>query len=101
MRTAFLSNCENIILIFTLAKTAFLSSYKNVILTFALFRIAVSFYSLHEMINSENSPDNYKTLKVELGTIIKNPEILKFVLDHLNTKKVCKKAVKKLPFIVR
>ena len=53
------------------------------------------------MVNSENSPDNYKTLKVELGTIIKNPEILKFVLDHLNTKKVCKKAVKKLLFIVR
>ena len=53
------------------------------------------------MVNSENSPNNYKTLKVEVGIIIKNPEILKFVLDHLKTKKVCKKAVKKLPFIVK
>ena len=32
---------------------------------------------------------------------MKNPEILKFVPDHLNTKQVCSYAVKKLPFVIR
>ena len=32
--------------------------------------------------------------------IIKNPEMLKFVPDHLQTKKICKNAVKKLPFVI-
>ena len=32
---------------------------------------------------------------------MKNPEILKFVPDHLKTKKICKHAVKKLPCLLR
>ena len=28
------------------------------------------------------------------GTVIKNPEMLKFIPDHLKTKKMCKHAVK-------
>ena len=39
------------------------------------------------MVDSENSPDNYKTFKISIGAIIKNPEILKFVPDHLKIKK--------------
>ena len=31
----------------------------------------------------------------------KNPEMLRYILDHLKTKKMCKNAVKKLPFIIR
>ena len=30
-----------------------------------------------------------------------NPEILKFVPDHLETKRTCKHAVKKLTFLIR
>ena len=51
------------------------------------------------MVVSENSNDNCKTLKISIGTIIKNPEMLKFVPDHLKTKKMCKNAIKKLPFV--
>ena len=40
------------------------------------------------MVKNENSHDNYKTLKLSIGTITKNPEMLKFVSDHLKTKKV-------------
>ena len=33
--------------------------------------------------------------KINIGTIMRNPEMLKLVLDHLKTKKMCKHAVKK------
>ena len=32
---------------------------------------------------------------------MKNPEVLKLVLDHVKTKKMCKDAVKKLPYRIR
>ena len=32
---------------------------------------------------------------------MRNSEMLKFVLDHLKTKKICKYAVKKLPYLLR
>ena len=32
---------------------------------------------------------------------MKNPETLRFVPDHLDTKKMCKNVVKKLPFVLR
>ena len=32
---------------------------------------------------------------------MRNPEMLKFVPDHLKTKKMCKHAVKKLPYLLR
>ena len=50
------------------------------------------------MIDSENRMDVYKSIKISIGTVIKNPEMIKFVPDHLNTKKICKTAVKKISF---
>ena len=32
---------------------------------------------------------------------MKNPEMLKFVPDHLKTKQMCNYAVKKLPYLLR
>ena len=40
-------------------------------------------------------------LKLSIGTIIKNPEIIRFIPDHLKTKKVFKHTVKKIPFVIR
>ena len=37
-----------------------------------------------------------KTLEINIGEIIKDPEMLEFVPDHLKTKKMCKHVVKKL-----
>ena len=34
-----------------------------------------------------DSIDIYKSLNVNIGTVMKNPEMLRFVLDHLKTKK--------------
>ena len=54
------------------------------------------------MVDSEYSRGNYKSLKISIGAIaiIKNPEMLRFVPDHLKTKRTCKNAVKKLPFVI-
>ena len=38
--------------------------------------------------------DVYKSLDISIGTVMKNPEIIKFVPDHLITKNLCKHAVK-------
>ena len=43
----------------------------------------------------------HKSINANIGTVMKNPEILKFVPDHLKTKQMCNYAVKKLPFIIR
>ena len=52
------------------------------------------------MFESETSLENYKTLEISVGIIIENPEMLKFVPDHLKTKKVCKNAGKELEFVI-
>ena len=48
-----------------------------------------------------DSMDIYKSLNINIGTAVKNPEILKFLPDHLKTKEMCKDAVKKLPYLLR
>ena len=49
--------------------------------------------------------DVYKFLCISIGTVMKNTEIVKFVLDHLvkknHLKKMCKHTVKKLPYLLR
>ena len=36
--------------------------------------------------------NTHKSLNISIGTVMKNPEMLKFVPDHLKTKKMCDKA---------
>ena len=43
-----------------------------------------------------DSMDVYTSLNISIGVVMRNPEIIKFVPDHLKTKKMCKHAVKKL-----
>ena len=42
-----------------------------------------------------DSMDIYKPSNINIGTVMKNLEMLTFVPDHLKTKKMCKHAVKK------
>ena len=58
-------------------------------------------FSLHKLVDSEYNRFNYKSLKIRVEAIIENLEMLRFVPDHLNTKTMCKYAVKKLPFLIR
>ena len=39
------------------------------------------------MLDSEHSMDIYISVKIDSGTVMKNPDMLKFVSDHLRTKK--------------
>ena len=50
---------------------------------------------MYKMVDSEYSTDSYKSPKISIGAIIKNPEMLKFVPDHLKTKKMCKRTIEK------
>ena len=43
----------------------------------------------------------YKYLNISIETIIKNPEILKFISGHLKVKSLCKHTVIKLPYLLR
>ena len=42
------------------------------------------------MVDCENSPKNYKTLEIGIRVIIKDPEIVRFILDNLKGKKCVK-----------
>ena len=42
-----------------------------------------------------------KSLNINIGTVMKNPEILKLVLDHLKTKQMCNYADSKLTYLLR
>ena len=50
------------------------------------------------MVDSEY---NCKSSEISTEAMIKNPEILRFVPDHLKTKKMYKIAVKMLLFLMR
>ena len=38
---------------------------------------------------------------ISIGTVMKNPEMLRLVPDLFKTKKTCKNVVKKLSFVIR
>ena len=40
------------------------------------------------MVDSEYSMNIYNFVTISIGAVVKNPEMLKFVLDHLKTKKM-------------
>ena len=45
--------------------------------------------------------DVYKSLNISIGRVMKNPEMLKFVSDHLEIKKMCKHAVKEITLSIK
>ena len=53
-------------------------------------------FAIYKMVDSK---DIYKSLNISNGAVMRNPEMLKFVPDHLKTKKMCKHSVKKLPYL--
>ena len=78
-----MSSYRTSILIFPLVKATLLSSYKSIILIFAVVR--TTFLSLYKIVESEESPDNCKPLKIGIGAIIENPGMLKFLSDQFRT----------------
>ena len=58
-------------------------------------------FSIYKIVDCEYNTGDYKSSKISIGAVIKNPERLKFVPDHRKTKNTCKHAVKRLPFVTR
>ena len=46
------------------------------------------------MVDSEYIVNIYKSVKISIGKVVKNPEMLQFIPDPLKTKSMCKLAVK-------
>ena len=53
------------------------------------------------MVDSKYSSDKYKSQKIRIGAILKNPKILNIVPDHFKSKTMSKHTVKTLPFVIR
>ena len=48
-----------------------------------------------------DSMDIYRSTNNNIGTVMKNSEMLKFVPDHHKIKKMCNHAVKKLAYLLK
>ena len=48
------------------------------------------------MVDSEYSTSDCKSSKISIGAIMKNPEMLRLIPDHLKTKKTRKHEIKKI-----
>ena len=53
------------------------------------------------MVDSDYNMDIYESVKISIGIVMRNPEIVKYVPDYLKTKEMCKNSVEKLPFLTR
>ena len=53
------------------------------------------------MVDSKFIIGTYKSAKISIGTVMRNPEMFKFVPDHIKTKKMCKLVFEKLPYLSR
>ena len=46
-------------------------------------------FTIYKMVDNEYNMDIYKFIKISIGTVMRNPEMLKFVADYLKTKQKC------------
>ena len=77
-------------------------SYENIISIFALVRTAISYFLVLVFIKwliMNIVQTTVRLLKKSIGEIIKNLDLLRFILDCV--KEMCKNVVKKLPVIKR
>ena len=58
-------------------------------------------FAICKMFDSEYSKDTDKPVKISIGIVKRNSEMLKFVPDSLKTKKMCKQGVRKLLYLLR
>ena len=61
--------------------------YKNIFLHFSLLKAGfICFcFALYKITDSEYITNINKSLNISIGTAMRNPEMLKFVPDHLKT----------------
>ena len=57
--------------------------------------------SIYKIVDPEYRIYIYKSVKINIGTVMKNGRMLQFTPDYLKTKTMWKNAVKKLLFLIR
>ena len=75
--------------------------YKKILPEFSnysSFFFLLIWFVMYEMVGIM---DIYKYLNISIGTVMKNQDMLKYVRDYLKAKRMCKHAVKKLPYRLR
>ena len=74
--------------------------YKNIVSNLIFFKAVflLFLFSIYKMVYIMKV---YKSLNISIVTVMKNSEMVKFVPDHLKTKKLCKHTVKKLPYVLK
>ena len=64
--------------------------------------LIVKMYYIYYMYSTSNIYYMYyKSSNISIAAVIKNPGMLKFVPNRLETKQLCNCGVKKLPFLIR
>ena len=58
-------------------------------------------FTIYKMVDNEYNMDIYEFIKISIGTVMRNPEMLKFVADYLKTKQKCQHVVNKLSYLLR
>ena len=81
-------------------QNTFFAGYKDFILIFNLISTSSLFFfvfcfNILKMVDNKYSTVTYKTLKISIGAIMKDAEMLEFVSDHLMTKNMCLKYLNK------
>ena len=75
--------------------------YKNIALNFDLFKTffkkKLFWFSIYKMVDIM---DVYKSLNISIGVVMKNPEIVKSIPDHLKTK-ICASMQLKITFSIK
>ena len=74
--------------------------YKNIVSNLSFFKaiFLLFLFNIYKMVYIMKV---YKSLNISIVTVMKNSEMVKFVPNHLKTKKLCKHAVKKLPYVLK
>ena len=68
---------------------------KSLTLNVSIFKVVFfknTLFSKYKMVDSRDINNN-----INIGIVMKKPEMIKLVPDHLKTEKMCRHAVKKLP----
>ena len=55
--------------------------------TLSIFFFCFFCFIIYKMVDSECNMDINKSIKISIGTVMRNPKMLKFLSDHLKNKK--------------
>ena len=99
------TNVDSRYIILSISKYEAINLIKNSVLeyrgSFSLLKTVFFFTLLFNIYKMVDNICTHKSININIGTALKNRGMLKLVPYHLKTRKMCKHAVKKLPYLLR